>query len=232
MDKDKKFDFKNLAKKFPAAAEYLIEIFVIKRDYGIVKNSVIAARLGVSKPAVTQAMNRLKKFNLLEQDLYGSINLTVPGRIIASRLLKRHYLIEHLLIHYLDYPWDKSDEEAARIQATLSDEFTDYLFERLNRPDTCPHGNPFPGSNREMEILSAPRLSTVSSGVRLKLVRITEEGEGAEGLLHFCCENDLKPGRTMIVDNVDEQGVTVRLEDGTQLMIPDGVADYLCFMLV
>lgn len=232
MDKDNILDFEKLSKKFSAAAEYLIEIFIINRDYGIVKNSVIATRLGVSKPAVTQAMNRLKKFNLIEQDLYGSINLTVPGRIIASRFLKRHYLIEHLLIHSLDYPWDKSDKEAARIQATLSEEFTDYLFDKMGQPDTCPHGNPFPGATREKEILSAPRLNTVLPGAQVEIIRITEEGESSDGLLHFCCENDLKPGRTMIIDDVDKQGVTVRLEDSTPLMIFSDIAAYLCIKII
>ena len=142
MNREDLLDLEELTKKFPAAAEYLIEIFVTNRDYGIVKNSVIAARLSVSKPAVTQAMNRLKKYDLIEQDLYGAIRLTETGRVTAARLLKRHYLIEHLLIRTLDYHWVKSDEEASRIQAAISDDFAYFLHDKMGRPDTCPHGNP------------------------------------------------------------------------------------------
>ena len=229
MAKEKMIDLEKLTNKFPAAAEYLIEIFITNRDYGIVKNSVLASRLGVSKPAVTQAMNRLKRFNLIEQDLYGSINLTSDGRVTASRLLKRHYLIEHLLIQKLDYHWVKSDEEASRLQASISDDFAYFLHDKLGKPDTCPHGNPFPGSVRESEILAAPRLRNLEAGMNLELVRITEEGESAEGLLQFCYENKLRPGRKLSVVETGEDGdIQVLLEDEKKLLIPGGFAEYIC----
>ena len=228
MSNEKLPEIEELTKKFPAAAEYLIEIFIMHRDYGIVKNSVLASRLGVSKPAVTQAMNRLKKYNLIEQDLYGAINLTATGRITAARLLKRHYLIEHLLIGTLDYHWVKSDMEASRLQAAISDDFSYFLFDKLGRPDTCPHGNPFPNSEREAEILSAPRLSLAEAGTELSVVRITEEGEAAEGLLQFCYENTIRPGRRLKVLENRSGGVIVLLEDEKELNIPDGFAEYIC----
>ncbi len=228
MGKVSVLSIEELSKKFPAVAEYLIEIFIIYRDYGLVKNSVIAARLGVSKPAVTQAMNRLKKYDLIEQDLYGAINLTSSGRLTASRLLKRHYLIEHLLISRLDYDWVKSDIEASRLQSSISDEFADFLYEKLGRPDTCPHGNPFPSSEREAEILSAPRLSSAVEGEKLSLVRITEEGEAADGLLRFCFENTLRPGRRFTVIGVEESALQVELENGYMLDVPAAFAEYIC----
>jgi len=230
MAPEKDFSIEELYSKFPAALEYLKEIFLINRDYGRVQNSVIAKRLGVSKPAVTQAMNRLRKYNLIEQDLYGSINLKPRGRMAAVRILKRHYLVEHLLIGKLDYPWVKSDEEASRIQASLSDEFTDYLFELFQHPDTCPHGNPFPDTPREREILGAPRLVTASPGERGRLVRITEEGEAAEGLLQFCYENRLQPGQNLAVHRVGKGETVVGETEGTgEIAIPEKYARYICY---
>lgn len=227
MDKKPVFLLEELTKKFPAAAMYLIEIFITNRDYGVVKNSVIAARLGVSKPAVTQAMNRLKKFKLVEQDLYGAINLTAEGRLAAARFLKRHYLIELLLIKTLNYDWVKSDEEAQKIQGTISDEFTDFLYEKLGRPDTCPHGNPFPDSPREEEIMSAPRLRDAAEGGELTVVRITEEGEAAEGLLQFCCEHKIQPGRKFtVIGTATGAGVKISLEGG--LVVPQEFAGFIC----
>lgn len=228
MSNDSVVELETLTKKFPAAAEYLIEIFIICRDYGIVKNSVISKRLGVSKPAVTQAMNRLKKYNLIEQDLYGAINMTAFGRVTAASLLKRHYLIEHLLIRTLDYHWVKSDEEASRIQSVISDDFADFLYDKMGRPDTCPHGNPFPGSEREDEIVGAPRLSTAEPGRQLRLVRITEEGEAAEGLLQFCYEHTLKPGCGIGVVAADEDGITVEFDGKSPILIPMKFAEYIC----
>jgi len=228
MDEDKEISIQILNEKFPAALEYIKEIFLIHRDYGMVKNSVLAKRLAVSKPAVTQAMKRLNKYNLIEQDLYGSICLTSAGRLVAAKVLKRHYLIEHLLIRSLDYPWVKSDEEASRIQASLSDEFTEYLFEKMGRPETCPHGNPFPGSASEKEILSALRLNTVSFTGRSRIVRITEEGEAEAGLLQFCYENNLRPGRELEIISREEGVTVVTLGGASKIRISDEYARYIC----
>ncbi|MDC7226387.1 MAG: metal-dependent transcriptional regulator [Spirochaetales bacterium] len=229
MTKIMGIDIEELTDKFPAAAEYMIEIFIIERDYGIVKNSVIASRLKVSKPAVTQAMNRLKKYELIEQDLYGAIRMTEVGRVTAARLLKRHYLIERLLVEELDFHWVKSDVEASRLQAAISDDFSYFLFDKLGRPDTCPHGNPFPGSAREKEILAAPRLCTAGIGDKLSVVRITEEGEAAEGLLQFCYEHNIRPGRTLeIVEECGEAGIIVLLEGEKELEIPRCFAEFIC----
>ena len=217
-----------LRKNFPAASEYLIEIFIINRDYGIVKNSVLASRLGVSKPAVTQSMNRLKKNDLISNDLYGAISLTPKGRITAARLLQRHYLLEHLLISSLDYHWVKSDEEAKRLQASISEEFTDFLYDKFGRPDTCPHGNPFPDTSREEEILSAPRLSGAEAGSSLKVVRITEEGEAEDGLLEFCYENRIRPGLKLDVSGVSPEGVSVSTENDAIFDIPAAYAGFIC----
>ena len=228
MEIDKDLSLEILNNKFPAAVEYLKEIFLVNRDYGIVKNSVIAKRLGVSKPAVTQAMKRLKKFGLIDQDLYGAICLSAAGRSIAAKVLKRHYLLEHLLIGKLDYPWVKSDEEAERIQSTLSDEFTDYLYEKLGRPQACPHGNPFPGSDSEEAVLSASRLIEAEPGAGGRIIRITEEGEAVEGLLQFCNDNDFKPGVVFSVGEAAEDGVNITVSERS-LFVPSVFAGYICY---
>ncbi|WP_319559252.1 metal-dependent transcriptional regulator [Marispirochaeta sp.] len=216
-----------LHKRFPAALDYLTTIFLIDRDYGKVANSRLAARLGVSKPAVSQAVGRLKRHHLADQDSYGTIRLTPEGRIYATRILKRHYLIEHLLIRRLDYPWDKADEEALRLQAAISEEFAVHLFETFGRPDTCPHGNPFPGNPREKELLNAPPISDASAGSGIILLRITEEGEAVEGLLQFCNTNQLRPGREMEVIVNDGENLVVGCCDGKTFTIPKEFARHL-----
>jgi DtxR family Mn-dependent transcriptional regulator len=227
MKKTGDLALQELHKRFPAALDYLTTIFLIDREYGKVANSKLASRLGVSKPAVSQAVGRLKRHHLADQDSYGTIRLTPEGRIYATRILKRHYLIEHLLILRLDYPWDKADEEALRLQAAISEDFAAHLFETFGRPDTCPHGNPFPGSSREKELLNAPRLSEAPESCRTMLLRITEEGEAVEGLLQFCNANQLRPGRELEV--VRNNGESIQLDccEGRSFTIPEEYAVHL-----
>lgn len=228
MNKITDHELQDLQSKFPSALNYMTTIFIIKREYGKVGNARLAARLGVSKPAANQAMGRLKKLGLTEQDPYGSINLTEEGLRFASAVLRRHYLIEHLLISKLGYPWEKSDNEAQRLQAALSEEFTDYLYEFFGKPKTCPHGNPFPGVPGEEDLVQAERLSNAPLRKELKLIRITEEGEASDGLLPFCSRMNLYPGKKLIITESGEEYLTALLDE-KEIQIPQIIAGFLCF---
>lgn len=218
-----------LQTKFPSASNYLVGIFLIHREYGKAQNSTLARQLGVSKPAVNQAIGRLKAHGLALQDSYGAISLSEQGNEFAATILKRHYLSEYLLVKRLNYPWDKADEEAQRMQDALSQEFTDYLYEFFGRPQTCPHGNPFPGSPCEERLIKAKRANKAPQGEELTLIRITEEGEAVSGLLKFCHMHHLYPGtRFKIIRRINE--ATQEMETGGALItLPDDIAEYLCF---
>jgi len=231
MEKITDQELQDLQRQFPSALSYLTSIFIITREYGKVGNARLAGRLKVSKPAANQAIGRLKKLGLTEQDLYGSITLTEDGNRYASAVLRRHYLIEHLLISKLEYPWEKSDEEAQRLESTLSEDFTDFLFQYFHQPRTCPHGNPFPGAEGEEELVKAPRVIDAPLDSELKLIRITEEGESREGLLPFCHTHNLYPGRKLTVTGRTGGGLTAQTGD-KEVEIPDEISAFLCYKLL
>ncbi|MEE8441358.1 MAG: metal-dependent transcriptional regulator [Spirochaetia bacterium] len=215
--------------EFPAAADYLSTILLIKRDYDAVHNTRLASRLGVSKPAVSQAVSRLKQIGLLEQDSYGVIELTGSGRAVAEKIIRRHYLIEHLLIRTVRYPWEKADAEALRLQTMISDDLADHLHETFDRPSVCPHGNPFPGSEGEAELLRAPRLVSCLPGTTAVIVRITEEGEAVDGLLRYCHAEGIQPGTELHIEAVvPETAVRVTAPDKKIVDIPWEIAVHIC----
>ncbi len=222
-------DIYELHRRFPAAADYLLQIFIIERDYGTVTNQRLAERQGVSKPAVTQSVSRLRALEMVEQDRYGKIRLTSCGRELAAAVLERHYLIEHVLVHLLGYPWEKSDREAKELQEIISSDLTEHIRVRLGHPETCPHGNPFPGSPRERALIEAPRLSEVEEGETVSLVRITEEGEEIAGLLDFCDRHGLKPDTKLQLLAREVEGRAVRdAATGRRYHIPDDYARFFC----
>lgn len=239
-------DVNSLHGKFPAATAYLSQMLLIERDYGEVSNLKLSERLGVSKPAVTQSIKRLGKLDLARQDRYGSIHLTEKGREIGKAVLERHYLIEHVLVDMLDYPWEKSDREAKELQVIISDELKEHLRNKLGNPRTCPHGNPFPDSEEEERLIDAPRLIDALAGERISLIRITEEGEEEEGLLNFCFEHRLKPGTTLFLESREMDGLKVkkdtrqrrgekpggrsfRRDSAEPFLIPLSYARHLCY---
>ncbi|WP_053227966.1 metal-dependent transcriptional regulator [Spirochaeta cellobiosiphila] len=217
-----------LAAKFPAASEYLSTIYLIRRDYEKVTNAKLAERMEVSRPAVSQAVKRLKSLDLVDQDLYGLIKLTEKGENYASSVLRRHYLIEHLLVDMLAYPWEKSDVEAKNLQDKISTEFTNHLYEKLGRPDRCPHGNPMPGSEAEKTIVKSTRLHHAELGQVVRVQRITEEGEEIPGLLHACHEFGIRPNEIFLVKEKNEENLNlVRVSDDARGVINNLFASYI-----
>ncbi len=202
-------DFSQIHKQFPAASEYLSSIYIILRDYGYVSHTRLAEWVGVSVPAVTQAIGRLKRLGMVRQERYANVALTDLGRQFAVKVLRRHYLIERLLVGVLGYPWDKADSEAKRLQSEISDDFTEHLYERLGSPQTCPHGNPMPGAEIEQKLLTLPKLSDAAPGDEVRILRITEEGEQLPSMLAFCYENGIQPGSRFVVGEKTEEALLV-----------------------
>ncbi len=198
----------------PAAPEYLVNIFIIQRDYGYANNARLAKWMHVSRSAVSQAISRLKALSLIVQDEYGGVRLSPEGKRLAISVLTRHYLIEHLLVGVLNYPWDKADEEASRIQETISDEFADYLNKYLGEPVTCPHGNPFPGTSVEKNLVEALIISELEENDTAKVLRITEEGENVPGMLTACYKNHISPGAEFVIVRNQDSTLQLRPVDG------------------
>lgn len=219
----------DLSKKYPAASEYLTQIYLILRDYSYCNNRRLADHIGVSPSAVSQAVLRLKKLGLAEQDKYGMITLSGEGRVLAEELLKRHYLLEYLMVKKLQFPWELADLEAGSLQDKVSDDFITHLFSFLGNPSTCPHGNPFPDHPEAERILSAPPLLQCREGDSVTVVRISEEGERVEQLLHTCHELSLVPGKRFIVEEIAEQSIILQPEKTkSRITLDKNFAEYIC----
>ena len=185
--------------------EYLIQLYMLLREGRPVIGARIAERMGVSPPAVTQAMRRLAQHGLAVLDPDDGLRLTPRGRDQAERTIRRHYLLERLLVDELGFDWVDVDEEADRLEHSLSPRLEAHLFERLGRPTTCPHGNPFPGSRDERRLLDARRLSEVEEGAVTTILRITEEAEENSDLMRLLHSNRLLPGTSVKLTQVTDE---------------------------
>ncbi len=218
---------KELAKRYPTASEYISQIYLIIRDYGDCNNRRLAQFIGVSPSAVSQAVSRLRKLGLTSQDLYGMITLSEEGIVLAEQILKRHYLLELLMVKELKYPWDLADKEAESLQDKISDQFLEHLFVMLGRPKTCPHGNPIPGSDTSDHILAAKKFNESSEGDEISIVRITEEGEREPGLLHFCYENHMMPASIFTIKTITGESLEVENATGAIITLPKSFAEHI-----
>jgi len=68
---------------------------------GEVRVKDIAASLGVSKPSVSEMVDRMVENQLVTHDKYQHIKLTAKGRRIAKGLDRKHETIKHFFIDML-----------------------------------------------------------------------------------------------------------------------------------
>ena len=140
-----------------------------------VKAVTLARWLGVSAPAVTMAIKRLRRDGLIDVGSEGHLTLSAAGRDIANRLLNRHHLIERMLAEIFGLEWYKVHDEAEQLEHAVSADFERKLIEKLGAGGVCPHGNQVgmdSPSGRRGRGLSP--LEEARTGDRLEIVSVFE----------------------------------------------------------
>jgi len=206
-----------VAKKGPSAviSRYLEAIYYMDAEGESVRSARLADWLGVSRPTVTVALRRMIRDGMVRIDPRKEIVLTAAGRVAAESIVRRHRIMERWLTDSLGLDWVQADEEAARLEHAVSDLVEERLYEALDRPTTCPHGNPIPGHAEPRA--GERRLSSLDSGARASVTRISEVAEReAPLLLGYLLERGLVPGRGLEVLDVDAVGRTLQVRIGAR----------------
>jgi DtxR family Mn-dependent transcriptional regulator len=200
-----------MAESHPAFEEYCEAIWELHEDDVEVIQARVAERLHVSRPAVSEMIRRMDGEGLVQVE-GGTIRLTVPGRRLAERVVRRHRLAERFLTDILALSWADAHREAGRWEHVLSDAVEAAMNRVLGEPTTCPHGNPIPGSAYEPP--DARPLVELPVGTGFTVTRIPEELEFTPGVLEFLEASDMLPGRRGVLTATSPDGtVTVRIDD-------------------
>ena len=191
-------------------SHYLEAIYYIWAEKEAIRSSRLADWLGVSRPTVTVALQRMSRDGLVRMNRRKEIELTGLGMRIAESIVRRHRIMERWLTDGLGLDWVTADEEAARLEHAVSDVVEERLYEVLGRPATCPHGNPIPGHSVASD--KEKKLSSLAAGSSASLTRVSEVAEReAPPLLAYLHQRDLTPGRMVKVLEVDEVARTLRV---------------------
>ncbi len=177
----------------PATEEYLQAVYTLADDGGQVIGARLAEFLRISPAAVSEMVHRLERDGLLRLDERREVRLTERGLAAASSIVRRHRLAERMLVDLLGYEWWKTHEEAERIEHAMSPEMEERLVRILGDPQTCPHGNPMPGTT--------PRptrpLERLAVGERASVERIPDQFEHEPGFLEYLDTQGVRPGVTL-----------------------------------
>ena len=177
----------------PATEEYLQAVYTLADEGGQVIGARLAEFLRISPAAVSEMVHRLERDGLLRLDERKEVRLTDSGYRAASRVVRRHRLAERMLVDLLGYEWWKTHEEAERIEHAMSQEMEERLVRVLGDPQTCPHGNPMPGTTPR----ATRPLERLATGERATVERIPDQFEHEPGFLEYLDTQGVRPGVTL-----------------------------------
>ena len=106
--------------------------------------------------------------------------------------------MEWLLTDVVGMAWAESDKEAHSLQSAISENVESKLDDFLGHPEICPHGNPIDAASARRRPPGSP-LSSLKSGEKATIYRITEEAEEDAGLLSYLEARGLRPGAEIVV---------------------------------
>ncbi len=189
----------------PATEEYLQAVYTLADEGGQVIGARLAEFLRISPASVSEMVHRMARDGLLQLDERREVRLTERGLEAASSIVRRHRLAERMLVGLLGYEWWKTHEEAERIEHAMSPEMEERLVRVLGDPQTCPHGNPMPGTT--------PRptrpLERLATGERATVERIPDQFEHERGFLEYLDTQGVRPGVTL--EMIEQRPGTLRV---------------------
>ncbi len=220
------------------AEMYLRTVFELEEEGVTPLRARIAERLHQSGPTVSQTVARMERDGLLTVEGDRHLELTEDGRRAATRVMRKHRLVERLLTDVIGLEIELVHEEACRWEHVVSEHVERRLVQLLHHPTESPYGNPIPGMGELgegetdgeafldgvrplSEVVYGERATGVELSVHVR--RICEPLQSQVAVLADLRRVGALPGRTVSV-SVGAGGVRVRGNDST-VVLGAGSAD-------
>jgi len=209
----------------PVAQDYLKVIWTAREwSTAPVTTKLLAERLGVGAPTVSEMVRRLGAQGLVEHAPYGAIALTETGRAHAVVMVRRHRLIETLLVRELGYGWDEVHDEAEVLEHAVSDLLIERIDVRLGRPERDPHGDPIPTPDGRVPTPAARRLWELEPGSWV----VARVSDADPEVLRYCASIGLRlDARLTVLEGRTAEGLIVVAVEGRELTLGEQPASAL-----
>lgn len=183
----------------------------------------VYTRMGISYAASNERLMRLEREDLVTISADHRVQLTPKGLRRAALTVRKHRLVERLLVDIVGLEWEFAHEEAARWQHVLGERVERKLVQLLPEPWKSPFGNEIPAID-ELGLGESQRHDVAGDGkshvVRCDyfarqgggVVTLHSIGEGAQvshGLLRRLREAQVFPGMTLRVSKQSKREVIV-----------------------
>ncbi|MDD1773865.1 MAG: metal-dependent transcriptional regulator [Methanomassiliicoccales archaeon] len=171
-----------------SAEEYLECIYDLTRGSSPAKTNDIAARLNISPGSATEMVQKLSGEGYLDYERYGGAVLTEEGMIIATKIKRKHRLLESFLVNVLGMNKNESHQEACRLEHAVSDESEKRICQMVNNPELCPDGDPIPVCEDDCALCAS------EPSIALSRMKVGDEGS----ITHLQCDERPEKIRRLI----------------------------------
>lgn len=205
--------------------DYLKAIYRLSLNGQPASTSEIAQHLELSPPSVSGMLKRLSEQGLVEHEPYRGVILTVAGRRVALRIVRRHRILEAYLGAFLGYGWEDVHGEAERLEHAVSDLLIERMAAALGNPHLDPHGDPIPAADGTIAELVYTPLTDIPEGETAEIRRVdTSQADRLRYIAGF----GLTPGTlALVVDRQPFRGPITVDVGGTQHVLGSEIAGLL-----
>ncbi|TKB25292.1 metal-dependent transcriptional regulator [Desulfopila sp. IMCC35006] len=120
--------------------DYIEAIYHIIEEKLVARSKEIAARLGVSRASVTEALRALSKKDLINYSPYEAITLTDEGKLVAEDVIFRHEALKRFFIEVLTIEDSLAEEGACKIEHAAPPEIIARMISFTEFMQVCPRG--------------------------------------------------------------------------------------------
>ncbi|MBU1141750.1 MAG: metal-dependent transcriptional regulator [Firmicutes bacterium] len=201
-----------------AEEDYIKTIYelTIECKQSLIKTNELSERFGYSDQSVNEMVKRLESKHLVSFFPYKGLSLTLKGKQIAIRMIRSHRIWEVFLTQKLGFSWESVHEDAEMLEHATSNKVMEKLYDYLNQPKYCQHGNPIPDLKGNMEESASLALADVNEKDTFKITRVLDSRE----LLTFLNEHNIKLYDTFVVLEKDifNQIITIEGNRGVHII--------------
>jgi DtxR family Mn-dependent transcriptional regulator len=211
---------------------YLRTIYELLEEGITPRRARIVERLHQTGPTVSQTVGRMERDGLLTIDGERLIQLSPEGHASAVEVMRKHRLVERLLLDVIGLDIALVHDEACRWEHVVSPAVEERLAVLLDDPQTSPYGNPIPdtadGGAKALHAFrdgNRPLTEMVTDERVTVTVRRIGEHLQQEPELAKVLGLGVTPGAQVTV-TATSRGVEVSTGKG-QAVLPDSVAEHL-----
>jgi DtxR family transcriptional regulator, Mn-dependent transcriptional regulator len=118
--------------------DYLEAIFDLDKQKKVVRVKDIAKRLDVKMPTVTSMLKTLSKRELVHYEKYEYVEPTEKGTEVGREMRRRHGILSRFLTEILNIDAKTADDEACKMEHSLSADTLDSLTDFMAFIQICP----------------------------------------------------------------------------------------------